>query len=168
MANQQYDLHNLELNDNQFEVVPAGSYRFRVNSVDTDYYSGKSDKIPNGTQQLIVFMDIPYTSESGAYKIASVKTTFNVYAKALFALRQFAECIGMCKENGKFTFNMDEAKGKDGICEIEVRTSANGNDYPSVKTCYPPSKAPKKCANDKEWDNFVKGLTPVETEDDPF
>ena len=97
-----------------------------------------------------------------------MKSTFNVYAKALFALRQFAESIGMCKENGKFTFNMDEAKGKDGICEIEVRTSQNGNDFPSVKSCYPPSKAPKACANDKEWKNYVKGLVPVETEEDPF
>lgn len=168
MANNNYDLHNLELNDNQFDVVPAGSYRFRVSHVEEGFYSGKSDKIPNGTQQLIAYFDIPYTTESGEYKIASVKSTFNVYAKALFALRQFAESIGMCKENGKFTFNMDEVAGKEGRCEIEIRTSANGNDFPSVKTCYPPSKAPKVCANDKEWKNFVKGMIPVETEDDPF
>ena len=166
MAN--YDLHNLELNDNQFDVVPAGTYRFRVVNVEEGFYSGKSDKIPNGTQQLIAYFDIPYTSEAGEYKIASVKSTFNVYAKALFALRQFAESIGMCKENGKFTFNMDEVKGKDGICEIEVRTSANGNEFPSVKSCYPPSKAPKVWANDKEWKNYEKGMTPVVSEDDPF
>lgn len=163
-----YDLHNLELNDNQFDVVPEGSYHFRVVHLETDYYSGKSDKIPNGTQQLIAYFDVPYTSDTGEYKIASIKTTFNVYAKALFALRQFAECIKMCKENGKFTFNMDDANGKEGICEIEIRTSTNGNNFSSVKCCYPPSKAPKKCANEKEWDNYKKGLTPVETEDDPF
>ena len=166
MAN--YDLHNLELSDNQFDVVPAGTYRFRVVNVEEGFYSGKSDKIPNGTQQLIAYFDIPYTNEAGEYKIASVKSTFNVYAKALFALRQFAESIGMCKENGKFTFNMDEVKGKDGICEIEVRTSSNGNEYPSVKSCYPPSKAPKVCANNKEWKNYEKGMTPVVSEDDPF
>ena len=166
MAN--YDLHNLELDDNQFDVVPAGSYRFRVADLEEGFYSGKSDKIPNGTQQLIAHFDIPYTTEAGEYKIASVKSTFNVYAKALFALRQFAESIGLCKENGKFTFDMDAAKGKDGVCEIEIRTSQAGNAFPSVKGCYPPSKAPKKCANDKEWKNFEKGLTPVETEDDPF
>ena len=118
--------------------------------------------------KLIAYFDIPYTNEAGEYKIASVKSTFNVYAKALFALRQFAESIGMCKENGKFTFNMDEVNGKDGICEIEVRTSANGNEFPSVKSCYPPSKAPKVCANDKEWKNYEKGMTPVVSEDDPF
>jgi len=166
MAN--YDLHNLELNDNQFDVIPAGTYRFRVTDVEEGFYTGKSDKIPNGTQQLIAHFDIPYTTEGGEYKIASVRTTFNVYAKALFALRQFAESIGMCKENGRFSFNMDEVKGKDGICEIEIRTSSNGNDFPSVKSCYPPSKAPKVCANDKEWQNYEKGLTPVETEGDPF
>jgi len=166
MAN--YDLHNLELDDNQFDVLPAGTYRFRVTDVEEGFYTGKSDKIPNGTQQLIVHFDIPYTTEGGEYKIASVRSTFNVYAKALFALRQFAESIGMCKENGRFSFNMDDVKGKDGICEIEIRTSSNGNDFPSVKSCYPPSKAPKTCANDKEWKNYEKGLTPVETDGDPF
>lgn len=166
MAN--YDLHNLELDDNQFDVLPAGTYRFRVTDVEEGFYTGKSDKIPNGTQQLIVHFDIPYTTEGGEYKIASVRSTFNVYAKALFALRQFAESIGMCKENGRFSFNMDDVKGKDGICEIEIRTSSNGNDFSSVKSCYPPSKAPKACANDKEWKNYEKGLTPVETDGDPF
>jgi len=166
MAN--YDLHNLELDDNQFDVIPAGTYRFRVTDVEEGFYTGKSDKIPNGTQQLIAHFDIPYTTEGGEYRIASVKTTFNVYAKALFALRQFAESIGMCKENGRFSFNMDEVKGKDGVCEIEIRTSSNGNDFPSVKNCYPPSRAPKACANDKEWQNYEKGLTPVEAEGDPF
>lgn len=164
-----YDLHNLELDDNQFDVVPAGSYRFRVVNVEEDRYSGKSDKIPNGTQQLIAYFDIPYTTEAGEYKIAPVKATFNVYAKALFALRQFAESIGLCKENGKITADLLNAPiGKDGICEIEVRTSQNGNEFSSVKSCYPPSKAPKVCANDKEWKNFAAGLTPVVTEDDPF
>lgn len=163
-----YDLHNLQLDDNQFDVVPAGTYRFRVTNLEEGFYTGSSEKIPNGTQQVIAYFDIPYTSEAGAYKIASVRSTFNIYAKALFALRQFAESIGMCKENGKFTFNMDEAKGKDGICEIEVRTSSRGNEFPSVKNCYPPSKAPKVCANDKEWKNYVSGIVPVVVEDDPF
>lgn len=164
----QYDLHNLQLDDNLFDVVPAGSYRFRVTNLEEGFYSGNSDKIPNGTQQVIAYFDVPYTSETGEYKIASVRSTFNIYAKALFALRQFAECIGLCKENGKFTFDMDAAKGKDGICEIEVRTSSRGNEFPSVKNCYPPSKAPKKCANDKEWKNYVNGIVPVVVEDDPF
>ncbi len=163
-----YDLHNLELQDNQFDMLPAGSYRFRVMGLEEGFYSGKSDKIPNGTQQLIAYFDIPYTNDAGAYKIAYVKTTFNVYARAMFALRQFAESIGLCRESGKFTFNMDAAAGRDGICEIEVRTSTNGNEFPSVKSCYPPSKAPKVCANDKEWENYEKGLVPAETEDDPF
>ena len=166
MAN--FDLHNLELNDNQFDVLPAGSYRFRVTALEEGFYSGNSDKIPNGTQQIIAHFDIPYTSEAGDYKIASVKTTFNIYTKALFALRQFAECIGMCQENGKFTFDMDKAQGQDGVCEIEIRTSSRGNDFPSVKTCYPPSKAPKKCANETEWIAYSKGMTPVVAEDDPF
>lgn len=166
MAN--FDLHNLELNDNQFDVLPAGSYRFRVTSVEEGFYGGNSDKIPNGTQQLIAHLDIPYTNESGDYKVASVKSTYNIYAKAMFALRQFVESIGLCKENGKITFNMDDAIGKDGVCEIEIRTSSRGNEFPSVKACYPPSKAPKKCVNEKEWKSYTTGMVPVVAEDDPF
>lgn len=166
MAN--YDLNNLVLDDNQFDTLPDGTYKFRVASAEEGFYTGNSDKIPNGTQQVITHFDIPYTSESGEYKVASVKATFNIYAKAMFALRQFAECIGMCKESGKMTFNMNDTVGKDGICEIESRTSNKGNVFPSVKTCYPPSKAPKACINDKEWELFAKGLTPVQTEEDPF
>ena len=39
MAN--FDLHNLELNDNQFDVIPAGSYRFRVTDLEEGFYSGR-------------------------------------------------------------------------------------------------------------------------------
>ena len=166
MAN--LDLHNLELNDNSFDTLPAGTYRFRVTNLEEGFYSGSSEKIPNGTQQLIAHFDVPYTSESGEFKVASVKATFNIYAKAMFALRQFVECIGLCKENGKVNVDMDKAKGKDGICEIEVRTSSKGNEFPSVKTCYPPSKAPKVCVNDSEWKNYASGLVPVVSDGDPF
>lgn len=163
-----FDLHNIQLDDNQFDEVPAGTYRFRVNRLEEGFYSGNSEKIPNGTQQIIAYFDIPYTADSGEYKIATVKSTFNIYAKAMFALRQFAECIKLCPETGKFSFDMDAANGKDGICEIETRTSTKGNNFPSVKTCYPPSKAPKACLNDKEWSDFAKGMTPVVSGDDPF
>ena len=168
MANQQYDLHNLELNDNSFDTLTPGSYRFRVSEVEESFYSGDSDKVPNGTQQIIAYFDVPYTSESGEYKIASVKSTFNIYTKAMFALRQFAECIGMCEEKGKFKFDMDNIKGREGICEIESRTSNRGNEFSSVKSCYPPSKAPKACLNDKEWGYYKRGETPVVDGDDPF
>ena len=163
-----FDLNNLELNDNQFDLVPPGSYRFRVIRTDRDYYNGKSEKIPNGTQQVVAYFEVPYTDESGEYRIATVKDTFNICTRALFALRQFAECIGMCREKGKFTFNMDQAEGKEGVCEIETRTSVNGNDFPCVKSCYPPSRAPKVCANDREWEIYARGMTPVVTEEDPF
>lgn len=45
MAN--FDLHNLVLNDNQFDVVPAGSYHFRVMDLEEGFYSGNSTKIPS-------------------------------------------------------------------------------------------------------------------------
>lgn len=158
----------MTLDDNSFDVLPAGSYRFRVTALEEGFYSGKSDKIPNGTQQMIVHFDIPCTTEAGEYKIATLRATFNLCKVAMFAVRQFAECVGLCGESGRLAVDFNNSIGKDGICEIEVRTSSNGNSFPSIKSCYPPSKAPRVCVNDKEWDTYAKGLTPVATEEDPF
>lgn len=158
----------MTLDDNSFDVVPAGSYHFRVTALEEGFYSGKSDKIPNGTQQMIVHFDIPYTTENGEYKVASLKKTFNLCKIAMFAVRQFAECIGLCGESGRLAVDFNNSIGKDGICEITVRTGNNGNEFSGVENCYPPSKAPKACVNDKEWDSYTKGMTPVVSGDDPF
>ena len=40
----QYDLNNLELDDNQYDLLPEGAYHFRVERHEIDYYSGSSEK----------------------------------------------------------------------------------------------------------------------------
>jgi hypothetical protein len=164
MAN--YDLHNLVLNDNTYKVIPDGSYRFRVLSTEEGYYTGNSDKIPNGTQQVIATLEIPFTNEEGNPDTAVVKNTFNIYAKVLFSLRNFAEAIRMCEEKGKFMFNIDDCKGRSGVCEIETRTGNNGNSFNSVKGFYPPSKAPKVCVNDREWKAYAAPAPVAAANDD--
>ena len=156
-----YDLNNLVLDDNTMSLLPEGSYRFKVDRHEIDYYSGNSDKIPANTQQIITYLEIPYTDETGHMNTVIVRNTLNVYAKAMFALRQFAECIGLCEEKGKFAFNVDTIDGKTGVCELKHRQGNNGNEFNNIDSCYPPSKAPKKCMNDDVWEFYEKGVTDV-------
>ena len=51
-----YDLHNLTLDDNQIDLLPEGAYHFTVTSHEVNYYSGSSDKIPQGAQQIIALI----------------------------------------------------------------------------------------------------------------
>ena len=36
----------MTLDDNSFDVVPAGSYHFRVTALEEGFYSGKSEAFP--------------------------------------------------------------------------------------------------------------------------
>ena len=149
----QYDLNNLELDDNQYDLLPEGAYHFRVERHEIDYYSGSSEKVPAGCQQIITHLEIPYTSDTGSVKTVSIKNTMNVYAKMLGVIRSFAECIGLCEEKGKFTFDVNKIDGRDGICEVSHR-DYNGSSYNNITTCYSPSSAPKKCLNADEWKQY--------------
>lgn len=158
------DLNNLTLEDNNFDCVPEGDYHFKVVSHEISYYTGDSDKIPANTQQIICHLEIPYKDT-----VVRVKHTQNVYSKVLFALRQFAECIGMCGEKGAFKFNVNEIDGKSGIAKILVQTSKNGNDFNKVDTFYAPSKAPTIIANEEEWKKYgTDGFLPISEEELPF
>ena len=53
------NLNNLTLDDNTFDTLPDGDYRFTVDSHEFDYYSGSSTKIPPNTQQVICYLAIP-------------------------------------------------------------------------------------------------------------
>ena len=149
------NVHNLVLDDNTFEVLPDGDYRFTVASHELGYAS--SDKLPPNTQQITCHLEIPIIKD-GEVKTVTVKNNFNVYKKALFAIRQFAEAIGLCAEKGKFTFDVDKIDGKTGVCSLTTHESANGNEYNHVQNFYPPSKVPAATANDDAWqkkDDFM-------------
>jgi len=157
----EFNLNNMVLDDNTVALLPEGSYRFKVLRHEIGQYSGNSDKIPKGTQQIIVFMEIPYTDDSGHMATTIVKNTLNVYSRAMFALRQFVECISLCPESGKTTFNVDTIDGRTGACELKHRQGNNGNEYNNIDNCYPPSKAPKRCLNDDVWNAYQSGMTDV-------
>ena len=160
---EQFDLNNLVLDDNTFEVVPDGDYHFTVDSHELDYYSGNSDKIPPNTQQIVVYVAVPIENRT-----VKVRTIFNVYRKGLWAIRQFAECIGMCPEKGQFRFDHSKIDGLTGVCQISKGKSSRGNDFNQVDIFYPPSKVPAVTANDTEWKKRGSFTALGEEAYDPF
>jgi len=143
-----YNINNLELDDNTFELLKDGDYHFTVVSHEVGYAT--SDKMPPNTQQITCYLEIPFEND-GELKTAKIRNNLNVYKKALFAIRQFVECIGMVPEKGKKSVDLDKMDGLSGICSIVTVESSNGNEFNRVQTFYPPSKAPTVTANDEAW-----------------
>lgn len=155
MANE-LNINNLMLDDNTIEVLPDGDYHFTVASHEVGYAT--SDKMPPNTQQVACYLEIPYMKD-GEVCTVSVRNNLNIYKKALFAVRQFVECIGMVPERGKLAVDLDKMDGYTGICSITTRESKNGNEFNNVQMFYPPSKAPAVTANDEAWkkkDDFMQ------------
>lgn len=145
--NEELNINNLELEDNSFVVLPEGDYHFRVYS--HEVVIATSDKLPPNTKQVVVTLEVP-----SAQGTAKVRHYLNVYKKALFAIRQFTDCIQLTKETGKASINLDEMDGKTGICHLISQVGNNGNEYNRVDTLYLPSKAPLITENDEAWEQF--------------
>jgi hypothetical protein len=161
-----FDLNNMYLDDNSFTTVPEGDYHFLVEDYDLAYST--SDKMPENTQVIVVHMDIPAVID-GSLEHVSVKLNLNVYSKALFAIRQFFESIGLMPEKGRAKMpDLDLMKGKSGVCHIIQGVSSKGNEYNQVENCYSPSKAPLKCANDDAWNQKDDFRPADEAEVNPF
>lgn len=162
MANE-LNINNLVLDDNTFEVLPDGDYRFTVKSHEVGYAT--SDKLPPNTQQVKCFLEIPFEKD-GDIKFVTVRNNLNIYNKALFAIRQFTDCIGLTPEKGRASINLEGMDGREGICSITTR-EYNGNDYNQVAIFYAPSKAPAVTANDEAWKNKDKlAFEPVDDDID--
>lgn len=144
----EFNINNLTLDDNTFEVLPDGDYRFKVTSHETGY--ANSDKMPPNTQQISCYLEIPYMKD-GQVAYARVRNNLNIYSKALFAIRQFTDCIGLTPEKGRTSINLDDMDGKTGVCALTTMESKNGNEYNNVAMFYPPSKVPATTANDQAW-----------------
>lgn len=164
MAEQQLNISNLTLDDNSFEILPDGDYHFTVVEHEVGYAT--SDKMPPNTQQITCYLEIPFIKD-GEIKTAKVKNNLNIYKKALWAVRQFVECIGMVPEKGKMNVDLTKMDGLEGICSIVTGTSKNGKEFNNVQTFYPPSKAPAVTANDDAWAKRDGFLTVAE-DDLPF
>ena len=160
----EFDLSNMMLDDNSFTTAPEGDYHFRVDDYDLEYST--SPKMPENTQVIVVHMSVPVISE-GELEEVHCRLSLNVYSKALFAIRQFFESIGLMPEKGRAKVpNLDLMVGKTGICHLITEISSKGNEYNKVDLCYSPSKAPGVCANDDAWN--MKPADPELEEENPF
>lgn len=154
------NINNLELADDSFKNIAAdGDYRFKVVSHELAYYSGNSTKIPPNTQQIICHLEIPVL-EDGELVVVNVRNTLNVYAKALFAIRNFTNCIGLSPETGKSNIDLEKMDGLAGIGFFKI-VESGGKDYTNLDTPYAPSKAPTVALNDEAWQKY-------NSEDVPF
>ena len=146
---EQFNISNLTLDDNTFEVIPDGDYHFTVASHEVGYST--SEKMPPNTQQIVCYLEIPIVKD-GEVKTVTVRNNLNLYKKALWAVRQFAECIGIVPEKGKFNVDLTKMDGLEGVCSITTFTGNDGNDRNRVGVFYPPSKVPAVTANDNAWE----------------
>ena len=147
-----FDLNNLTLADANFETVPEGDYHFRVVSHEIGYFQpkeGTESKIPAGTQQLILHIEIPVQDT-----VVSMKHTQNLYQKVMFLFRQMTDCLGLTPEKGVQKFDINKLDGSSGVARFIVEAGNNGRDYNKVLTWYAPSKAPTVCENDAEWEKY--------------
>lgn len=147
----EFNINNLTLDDNTFEVLPDGDYHFKVLSHEIGYST--SDKLPANTQVVTCYLEIPYLKD-GQVTYAKVKNNLNVYQRAMFAIRQFTDCIGLTPEKGRASINLENMDGKTGVCALTTRESSNGNEFNNVTMFYAPSKAPVVTANDSAWNGF--------------
>lgn len=171
-----YDINNLMLDSNEFVTVEPGDYHFMVESHEIDYYSGNSEKIPQGTQIVVTHLEVPFFDNEGNLQVANIRNNLNIYKKAMFVVRQFVECIGLVGEKGRESVNLDDMDGKTGICSL-ICNVYNGNEYNNVNEFFSPSKAPTVTENDKAWEEYMK-LKEIEkdamkqlsmtTDDEPF
>lgn len=157
----EYNINNIELDDNTFEVLPAGDYNFVVREHEVGF--AKSSKLPENTQQITVFLDIPYFDKDGALQMATAKKSLFVAKKTLFVIRNFAEAIGLAPEKGKVKLDLEKMDGRSGVCQLSIFETNNGNEINTVDNFYPPSKAPLKTANDEA---FAKKDAFLEVKDD--
>lgn len=144
----EFNINNLTLDDNTFEVLPDGDYRFKVLSHEIGYST--SDKLPPNTQQVTCYLEIPYMKD-GEVEYAKIRNNLNIYSRAMFAVRQFTDCIGLTPEKGRASINLENMDGKTGVCALTTRESSNGNEFNNVAAFYAPSKTPAITANDEAW-----------------
>lgn len=166
MAEQQFNIENLTLDDNSFKTVPDGDYHFTVKEHEIGYATW--DKVPANTQQITLTLEVPVIGEDGGLETVEVTKDLYLTKKYLFVIRQFAEATRMVPEQGKFNVDLTKIDGLEGVCQVSTQESSKGNEYNRVERFYAPSKVPAITANDQAWaaykdaDGFMNIVADVE------
>ena len=121
--------HEMDWNDvisqeQEFELLPAGTYDFTVEKMERGRYAGSEKMAACNMANLSLSVTDPQTGASGM-----VFDTLYLSSKAEWRLSQFFLSIGQKKKGEPLRPNWNEVPGSTGKVEIEVNkyTDKNGN-----------------------------------------
>lgn len=133
----------------EFQLLPAGEYKFNVQKVNKDFYkAGPNSKIADQTP--FVELELIISSDDGS--LANyVRTRIFLSSAFEWKISSFFRAIGMKKHGEKVRMNWDGSVGKTGRCTVTVReyTNKHGetkqvNDVASFLDVEVSAPAPKK------------------------
>lgn len=135
-----------EVNETEYELIPAGIYNFVVRKFERGNHSG-STNLP-ACKKAILTLDL--TDDTGKKK-GTVTHSLYLHTKCSGFLSAFFLAIGEKENNGKVKMNWNNVTGASGRLEIFI-DKYNGEEYAKVKKFLKPAKA--QPSSNAGYDNF--------------
>lgn len=126
MASKFLDFNSeIEMDSQEFILLPEGDYAFIVKEVEQSFYQGESEKIGNGCPMVTLKLEIK--SPKGT---ATVQDRLYLNEDLVWKLSSFFRCIGLKKHGEKVKMNWNAAIMQEGLCHIiqEKWIDRNGNE----------------------------------------
>jgi len=126
-------------NDNAYEVLPEGDYRFRVQRFERARHPG-SAKIPP-CKKAALTLDVSNSANTG-----TVTANLLLHKSLEWKLCQFFTSIGQRRHGERLHMNWNAVPGASGVCHIGIRkwTGSDGKEHEGneVAEFYDPAEAP--------------------------
>lgn len=129
MASKFLDFNSeIEMDSQEFILLPEGDYAFTVKEVEKAYYQGDSEKIGNGCP--MIYLKLEVKSPQGT---ATVQDRLYLNEDFEWKLSSFFRCIGLKKHGEKVKMSWEAVMGKEGLCHLiqEKWIDKNGNEKTS-------------------------------------
>lgn len=134
----------LEDDGPEFEVLPAGEYKFTVLDMERGRFDGSAKLKPCPMAILTIRLESP----DG--KSTAVKHRLYLESSVQGLLSSFFRSIGQKKHGEKLTMNWNMVKGATGRCQVGIR-EYNGNTYNEIKRFLDPVEGQKTSATTGGW-----------------
>lgn len=123
MINQALDWDDEISAENEFELLPEGEYKFRIEALERGRFNGSAKMAACPQANLTIAV----TKENG--KEAKVFDTLYLNTKAEWKLSQFFVAIGQKKKGEPLTMNWGKVPGSTGKLKLVINeyTDKNGN-----------------------------------------
>lgn len=123
MINQALDWDDEISAENEFELLPEGEYKFRIETLERGRFNGSAKMAACPQANLTIAV----TKEDG--KEAKVFDTLYLNTKAEWRLSQFFVAIGQKKKGEPLTMNWKKVPGSTGKLKLVINeyTDKNGN-----------------------------------------